>query len=385
MRLPGEDDNRPVGTPVVNMTIGIFIFMLFLLYIIVKINKHDSSGSEYVRNAMQQQQQQNTVEEISKDTDLEGGSGLRAQDLGFWDMYQEKDEDTDQVEKTTTSNKENEENKDNKLLEDYRVEETVQEDPATDGKHTLVKLPDGTEEWVLISPYLKKNSYDFSNLSETAGLKKYTEGGKKISQIGVDISKHEGTVNFERLKSDGIDYVMIRLGARGYSTGQISIDDKFVENMDAAVAAGLNIGIYFYSQAINQEEAIQEAYFVIQNLEPYRANINFPVAFYMENITNDKARIDGLSRNDKTLITSTYLEAIKAAGYVPMVYGNKEWLIKNVDLTKLQDYDVWLSQDEDTPDYPYLYTMWQYTTTGTVNGITGDAALNICFVNYSDR
>ena len=381
MKLPGEDENRPMGASVVNMTIGIFIFMLVLLYVILKINKDDNRGSEYVRNAMQQQQE-NIVEELPKDTGLEGSSGLRAEDLGFWDMYQQKEDDTDKVE-TVTSDKETD---DKKWLEDFnKVEETVQEDPATDGKHTLVKLPDGTEEWVLISPYLKKSAYDFSNLSETAGLKKYTEGGKKISQLGVDISKHDGTVNFERLKSDGIDYVMIRLGARGYSTGQISLDDNFVENMDAAVKAELNIGVYFYSQAINQEEAIQEAYFVIQNLEPYRAHINFPVAFYMENITNDKARIDGLSRSDKTLITATFLEAIKAAGYIPMVYGNKEWLIKNVDLTTLQNYDVWLSQDEDTPDYPYLYTMWQYTTTGTVNGITGDASINICFVNYSDR
>lgn len=381
MRLPGEDENRPMGASVVNMTIGIFIFMLLLLYIILKINKNDNRGSEYIRNAMQQQQQQDTVEEISKGTELEGSSGLRAEDLGFWDMYPEKDEDTDKTE-TTVSSKDSE---DNKWIEDFRVEETVQEDPATDGKHTLVKLPDGTEEWVLISPYLKKNAYDFSNLSETVGLKKYTEGGKKISQIGVDISKYDGKINFERLKSDGIDYVMIRLGARGYSTGQISLDDNFVENIEAAVKAELSIGVYFYSQAINQEEAIQEAYYLIQNLEPYRANINFPVAFYMENITNDKARIDGLSRSDKTLIACTFLEAVKAAGYIPMVYGNKEWLIKNVDLTKLQNYDVWLSQDEDTPDYPYLYTMWQYTTTGTVNGITGDASLNICFVNYSDR
>lgn len=380
MRLPGEDENRPMGSAVVNMTIGIFVFMLLLLYVILKINKNDNRGSEYVRNAMQQQQM-DTVEEITKDTGSEGSSGLRAEDLGFWDMYPEKEDDTDKVE-TVTSEKESD---DKKWLEDFKVEETVQEDPATDGKHTLVKLPDGTEEWVLISPYLKKNAYDPSNMSETAGLKKYTESGKKISQVGVDISKHDGTVNFERLKSDGIDYVMIRLGARGYSTGQISLDDNFVENMEAAVKAELNIGIYFYSQAINQEEAIQEAYFVIQNLEPYRANIKFPVAFYMENITNDKARIDGLSRSDKTLVTATFLEAIKAAGYIPMVYGNKEWLIKNVDLTRLQNYDVWLSQDEDTPDYPYLYTMWQYTTTGTVNGITGDAALNICFVNYSDR
>ncbi|MCM1047478.1 MAG: glycoside hydrolase family 25 protein [Clostridiales bacterium] len=382
MRLPGDDDNRSMGAPVINMVIGIFVFMLVLLFVIVKMNKSDSRSGQYAQNTAQQQQE-NTVEELNKGMEPAGNSNLRAEDLGFWDMYpEEKEEPIQEPAEEYTKPGGNDKTTDDYS---YTVEETVQEDPSEDGKHTLVKLPDGTEEWVLISPYLKKNAYDFSNMTESAGLKKYTEGGKKISQIGVDVSKHDGDINFERLKSDGIDYVMIRLGARGYSTGQISLDEKFVENMDAAVKAGLNIGVYFYSQAINQEEAIQEAYFVIQNIEPYRANINFPVAFYMENILNDKARIDELSRSDKTLITCTYLEAIKAAGYIPMVYGNKEWLIKNVDLTRLQDYDIWLSQDEKTPDYPYLYTMWQYTTTGTVNGISGDASLNICFVNYSDR
>ena len=125
--------------------------------------------------------------------------------------------------------------------------------------------------------------------------------------------------------------------------------------------------------------------FVVQNLEPYRAHITYPVAFDMENVSNDKARIDQLSRDDKTTITSSFLSGIQAAGYAPMIYGNKEWLIKNIDLAKLQDYDIWLSQDEDIPDYPYQYTMWQYTTTGVVNGIKGDANLNICFVSYSDR
>ena len=178
---------------------------------------------------------------------------------------------------------------------------------------------------------------------------------------------------------------MLRLGARGYSTGQISLDDNFVENMEAAIEAGLDIGVYFYYQAISQEEVLQEANFFIKNLEPYRAHITYPVAFDMENVANDKARIDGLSRDDKTSIAITFLSGIQTAGYAPMIYGNKEWLIKNVDLAKLQDYDVWLSQEQDVPDYPYQFAMWQYTTTGVLNGVTGDASLNLCFVSYSDR
>ena len=382
MKLPGEENQRPMGFSLIYMIIGVSAFVLVMLLAVMKNNKKNSGSSEYMQNALQQQQEQEIV--MQEDTDTLSDRKLRAEDLDFWDMYPvEEDEKiqslpSDTQEKTTGTDKKTEAGQ-------SKEQEILQEDPSTDGKHTLVKLADGTEEWVLISPYLKKNTYDFSNLSESSNLRKYTENGKKISQVGADISRYNGSVNFKSMKSAGVDYVMIRLGARGYSTGQITLDDKFVENIEAAIEAELNIGVYFYSQAVNQEEAVQEANFVIQNLEPYKAHIQYPVAFDMENISNDNARIDGLSREDKTSIAASFLSSIQAAGYVPMVYGNKEWLIKNIDLTKLQDYDVWLSEDQDIPDYPYLYAMWQYTTTGVLNGVKGDVGLNICFINYSDR
>lgn len=383
MKLPGEDEQRPMGFSVIYMVIGVSAFVLILLLSVMKNNKKENSR-EYVQETMQQQEEAVVVQEES-----EPEQKLRAEDLSFWDMYPVEEEEK---ERPTVQDKEDEgmssfeaedDNQESESADEK--DEVVQEDPSMDGKHTLVKSADGTEEWVLISPYLEKNTYDFTNLSETANLKKYTDNGKKISSIGVDVSKHNGVINFRGIKSAGIDYVMIRLGARGYSTGQLSLDDNFVENIESAIEMDLDIGIYFYSQAVNQEEATQEANFVIQNLEPYKEHISYPVAFDMEHVANGKARIDGLSREDKTSITSTFLSGIRAAGYMPMLYGNKEWLIKNVDLAKLTDYDVWLSQDEDIPDYPYQFAMWQYTTTGVLNGITGDANLNICFVNYSDR
>ncbi|MDE7016603.1 MAG: glycoside hydrolase family 25 protein [Lachnospiraceae bacterium] len=383
MKLPGEDEQRPMGFSVIYMVIGVSAFVLILLLSVMKNNKKENSR-EYVQETMQQQEEAVVVQGES-----EPEQKLRAEDLSFWDMYPVEEEEK---ERPTVQDKEDEgmssfeaEDDDQEGESADEKDEVVQEDPSMDGKHTLVKSADGTEEWVLISPYLEKNTYDFTNLSETANLKKYTDNGKKISSIGVDVSKHNGVINFRGIKSAGIDYVMIRLGARGYSTGQLSLDDNFVENIESAIEMDLDIGIYFYSQAVNQEEATQEANFVIQNLEPYKEHISYPVAFDMEHVANGKARIDGLSREDKTSITSTFLSGIRAAGYMPMLYGNKEWLIKNVDLAKLTDYDVWLSQDEDIPDYPYQFAMWQYTTTGVLNGITGDANLNICFVNYSDR
>lgn len=381
MKLPGEDDQKSMGSSVIYMVIGVSAFVLILLLSVMKNNKKTESRNDYTQNSVQQE------ETVQPEEAAEPERKLRAEDLSFWGMYPaEEDENAakapqkEEQRDTSDSKKESDSQK-----EESGQKEVVQEDPSTDGKHTLIKNSDGTEEWVLISPYLTKNTYDFTNMSETANLRKYTDNGKKISYVGVDISKHNGTVNFRSMKAAGIDYVMIRLGARGYSTGQLSLDDNFVENIEDAIDAGLDIGIYFYSQAVTLEEATQEVNFVVQNLTPYKEHINYPVAFDMESVPNDKARIDGLSREDKTAISAAFLSGIQAAGYIPMLYGNKEWLIKNIDLAQLQNYDVWLSEDEDIPDYPYQYTMWQYTTTGVLNGITGDANLNLCFVSYSDR
>lgn len=391
MRLPGEEESRRTGLPVIYMIIGVSAFVLILLFVLLQSNSKKNSGSDYIKELQKSQEETTDVKaEAEAGQEEETGRKLRAEDLDFWDMYPVEEEDTgenvtasESIQKSTLAEKAEREREEQKQKEQEAREELS--DPSTDGKHTLVTTPDGQEEWVLISPYLAKNSYDSTKIEEKAGLKRYMENGKKVSYVGADISKQDGSINFAGLKAAGVDYVMIRLGSRGYSTGQISLDENFVENIEGAIAEGLDVGVYFYSQAINQDEAVQEANFVIQHLEPYRGSIKYPVAFDMEFVANDEARIDGLSREDRTTIAVTFLESVKAAGYIPMFYGNKEWLIKEIDLAKLQSYDVWLAQDADIPDYPYQYAMWQYTTTGVVNGVKGDANLSICFIGYSQR
>lgn len=381
MKLPGDDGRRTNSHSIFYMIIGVSAFVLVLLLVVMQNNGKSKKGSGESAPDVVQQEAAAEPEVAEPESEQK----LRAEDLSFWGMYPPEGNKTEKPQTGTQDEDSQNETEEESGTDAEKKEEVVQEDPSTDGKHTLVKTSDGQEEWVLISPYLTKNTYDFKNLSESANLRKYTDNGKKISRVGVDISKHNGQVNFNSIKAAGVDYVMLRLGARGYSTGQLSLDDNFVENMEAAIEAGLDIGVYFYSQAISQDEVMQEANFVIQNLEPYRTHITYPVAFDMEKVANDTARIDGLSRDDKTAIAATFLSGMQAAGYIPMVYGNKEWLIKNIDLAKLQDYDVWLSQEQDIPDYPYQFAMWQYTTTGVLNGVTGDASLNLCFVDYSDR
>lgn len=395
MRLPGEEEPGRTGLPVIYMIVGVSAFVLILLLVLVKNNDKQKSGSDYIRK-MQQQQAQELAEAEEEEQEQEAAQEkLRAEDLDFWDMYPVEEttdknapsadaaEETDRSE--TSSKKDRPDFTQKAEAEQQKEEQEAVADPSTDGKHTLVTTRDGKEEWVLISPYLAKNTYDYTKMEDKAGLKRYMENGKKTSYVGVDISGQTGSVNFSRLKTAGVDYVMIRLGGRGYSTGQIALDENFKENIEGAIAEELGVGVYFYSQAISRDEAVQEANIVLQNLEPYKAHIKYPIAFDMEFVVNDESRIDGLSRDDRTAIAKSFLEVVRAGGYVPMIYGNKEWLLKEIDLAKLQDYDVWLAQDADIPDYPYQYAMWQYTSTGVVNGISGDAELNICFIGYSQR
>ena len=387
MKLPGEEESGGgMGPSVIYMIVGVVLFASIVLVLVMQSNKSSKGGSAYFQKVQEEKAQQE-AQALEEEETEQTQTKLRAEDLDFWDMYPVEEEESaekQETEETPKSTYEEKAEKDRQEQEE-KAEQKAQEDPSLDGKHTLVTNRDGSQEWVLINSYLKKNTYDFTRLEEKNGLKKYVDGGKTLSYLGADLSKYNGDVNFASMKAAGVDYVMIRVGSRGYNTGKITLDEKFNDYIKAASEAGLQIGVYFASQAISQEEASQEADFVLQNLAPYQASITYPVAFDMEFAANDEARIDGLRTADRTAIATTFLDKIKNAGYIPMVCGNKEWLIKEVDMTGLQQYDVWLSQEEEAPDYPYQFTMWQYTTDGVLNGVPGDVGLDISFVNYSER
>ncbi|MCR5279255.1 MAG: hypothetical protein K6E19_07410 [Lachnospiraceae bacterium] len=310
--------------------------------------------------------------ESSVSFSIDDTSHLTVSDLDFYDMYKESDnkdgaENTESTASVSTSGEVSEE----------------ATDESTDGKHTLVRYDDGTEEWVAISQYYPKHEYDFTNLVNQSGKMKYFEGDKCVSTYGVEITKDQGYVDFNKVKKSGAGFVMLRVGARGYQTGQITLDDYFADNLKRASDAGLDIGVYFLSQAVTEEEAIEEANTVIEALGEYK--LRFPIAYVMQYAKGDTARVEGVSKKDKTTIARAFLNTVKEKGFIPMIYGTKAWLIKNVDLTLLvKEYDTWLSQPEyDMPDYPYRFTMWRYTTEGSVDGIVGSVNMDICFVDYT--
>ncbi len=293
--------------------------------------------------------------------------------------------DVTDKEELDKSESKDEEKKDDSENDGKASKDDDKEDDEDDekSKRTQIVHSDGTKEWVDINDDISKNDYDFSNLKYKEPIMQYSVDGKAASWFGVDISANQGEVDYKKLKNAGCDYCMIKVGARGYASGNIVMDENFEKNLEEAEDAKLNIGVYFCSQAVTKDEVREEAEVLLDAIEDY--DINYPVVFVMENIDDDMARIEALDLDDRTDLARIFMEEIEDADYTPMLYGNKEWLMTMLDLEELEDYDVWLAQNGDKPDYPYEFGMWQYETEGTVKGITGDVALSISFKDYSKK
>lgn len=194
---------------------------------------------------------------------------------------------------------------------------------------------------------------------------------------GIDVSVFQGEIDWNRVKSDGIDFVMLRVGFRGYgSKGVMEEDGKFRENYLNAKNAGLDVGVYFYSQAINETEAREEARFVLEILKDIK--LDYPVAYDWEYVDYAEARTDNMSSEEITLCAKAFCEEIKAAGREVIIYFNREIGYFEYDLNTLKDIDFWLAEYSHYPTFIYKFSMWQYTDKGTVDGINSDVDLNIC-------
>lgn len=265
--------------------------------------------------------------------------------------------------------------------ETSQEDEKEEEDEKELVKSIQVRHADGSREWVDVNEEIPRNKYDLSNLKYKKPVMKYYEDDKAVSKCGVDISANQGEVDFDKLKSAGCDFVMIKVGARGYSSGKLVLDTEYEQNLKAAKKAGLDIGVYFCSQAITRSEAREEADELLDAISGY--SVKYPVAFVMETVVDDMARIESLDMTERTQIAKAFMNRIEDAGYQPMIYGDKEWLLTMVDMEELQEYDVWFAQDSDEPEYPYEFGMWQYDSDASIKGIKGDAAMIMSFKDYA--
>ena len=227
-----------------------------------------------------------------------------------------------------------------------------------------------------------RNTYDFSNLhtDEKTGFKTYEDEENGVdSRIGIDVSEFQGEdIDWKQVRGSGIEFAIIRLGYRAYGeTGELVLDDMFDRNVQGALDAGLDVGVYFFSQAVTPGEAVEEAEFVLEHIRGYE--IDGPVVYDTEEIKGDTARTDNNTRQEFTNYCKVFCDTIKHSGYDPMIYANMKWMAFTLDMEQLTDYSFWYADYHDVPQCPYDYEIWQYSETGAVPGINANVDLNVWF------
>ncbi len=220
------------------------------------------------------------------------------------------------------------------------------------------------------------NPYDKAGFSvDGKGRVTYEKDGRR-ARTGVDVSTYQKEIDWQAVAGDGIDFAMLRLGYRGYTEGGLFMDQTFEANLHGALDAGLDVGVYFFSQAITPQEAEEEADYVLSAIEGY--DITCPIAFDWEPITpGSSARTDSLSNSTLVQCAGAFCARIKEAGYQPAVYFNQSLGYLRYDLRELTEYNLWLAEYDTRPDFYYHFDIWQYTHTGRVDGIQGDVDLDL--------
>lgn len=276
-----------------------------------------------------------------------------------------------------------------------------------DGELLYVKNADGTYTEAKVNDYYKYDVF-YNKVSKYTGWNtlnnkvyffdgngKYVTGEQVIqgakynfasdgslvignSTFGIDVSKWNGTIDWNAVKNSGVSYVIIRSGYRGSSVGALIEDPKFKANIKGATAAGLKVGVYFFSQATNNAEAVEEASMVLQQVKGY--TISYPIFLDVEGSGGRADKIDSATR---TAVIKTFCETIQSGGYTAGVYANKSWLENKMDASQLTKYKIWLAQYAKAPTYSKTrYDMWQYKDTGKVTGISGNVDFNISYLGY---
>ncbi len=239
----------------------------------------------------------------------------------------------------------------------------------------------GTIEIEAVEGFAKNTYINENFVIDKWGRMTYYIDGEVASAMGVDLSEYQGVVDFEKLKKQGFSFVILRIGGRYYSeSGSMYVDTNLHQYYKAASDAGLKIGGYFFSQAKNAEEAIEEAEFLYTNIRGME--FDYPIAFDWELIENDTARTDSVSGEDLTNAAIAFCDAVEEYGYKPIIYTNTHLMYYKYDLERLKDYEFWIADYENTPSMYYHFTMWQYNIEGKVDGIEGNVDLNICMKNY---
>ena len=231
----------------------------------------------------------------------------------------------------------------------------------------------GNERKMKINENVSKNIYKWDSLEGV--FSKKAPIGHKMS-YGIDISKHQGDIDFNKVKNAGFDFVIIRICYRGYGKkGNLLVDEMQDKYLMEAKKAGLKVGAYVFSQSKNVDEAVEEAKFAIKTLNGYK--LDLPLFFDPETIKSDIARTDDVTGKEFTDNAIAFCEEVKKEGYIPGIYSNMVWEDYYFDMEKLSDYKIWYADYSNIPQTPYNFNFWQFSERGLVDGISGKVDLDV--------
>ena len=252
-------------------------------------------------------------------------------------------------------------------------------------EETPVEIPDEGKEYFYYwdTAFEADPGYPASTL-DTGGFVKVGDrirylSGTVHSHAGIDVSEHNGEIDWEAVAADGVEFVMIRVGNRGYTAGELYKDERFDENYEGARAAGLKVGAYFFSQAVTVQEAAEEAEFTLNVLKGLK--LDLPVAYDWELIGQENARADDIDRETLTACTSEFCGRI-AKKFDAMIYTNAYQCYYLLAPGELSAYPIWFASYADTPILYYSFDIWQYSDKGSVKGISKPVDMNICFFDF---
>ena len=243
----------------------------------------------------------------------------------------------------------------------------------------------GIFQYAPIDRSLPQSDYNWENLVEVSEAPRevqYVEDGQVVSLKGIDVSTYQGDIEWDKVAAAGVKFVFIRLGYRGYESGLLVKDDKFEQNITGALQNGIAVGVYFVTQAVSVDEAVEEARFVMDTIRPY--NVTWPIVLDIEDAASVTARTTNLTQQERTDHAIAFCETIQSGGYRPMLYCNIRWFIEKLDITRIAEYDKWFAQYFRKPFFPYAFQVWQYSSSGRIDGINGNVDYNISFVDYAD-
>ena len=285
-----------------------------------------------------------------------------------------------------------------KSEETFKTEENTRTEETTKGENTKPSDNQSTtarKNYVLLSieaetetvyadgwqsiqgkTYYFRNSQAVTGWNQIDGLQYYFNGdGSLGSHLVIDVSTYNGDIDWNRVKAAGIDYAIIRVGYRGYETARLVKDKRFDTNMRNATAAGVKVGAYIVTQAVNTNEAVEEASFIISACSGY--NVSLPLAIDVESAGNGKGRGDKISVAERTAVINAFVQTIRGAGYSAMVYANKDWMTNRINAGGLvSGSTVWLAQYRSSCTYGGSYQMWQFTESGSIPGISGNVDMS---------